>query len=393
MGSEATDTSNRGDGRESLRLAIDVSPAAKSDPTGIGRYAIEFVRALAPLLRLEERISLVVRPGRWPERRFVLPLAEIPRVAPPSLLLGAFPLLFGRQTLFHSTGVALPVGLRGLAVATIPDTNTMDAPELAGARWVKERSEKTREVIARADMVLAFSSFVRERILHHFPELPPERVRVTPLGFDHAGLEREAPLRPASGPGDAAVRARYGLAGRPYVLTVGRVERRKNPEGLVRGFALSRLARGHLLVFAGQSGDSDIGQALRETGMEARVRLLGRVPDADLGALYRGAEAFAFPSHYEGFGIPLLEALACGTPSLSSDRTSIPEVAGDAAVLVDPEDAGAIAAGLDRLLGDEGLRRDLRERGPRQASRFTWRATAGATLEAYCALTALGRRR
>jgi glycosyltransferase involved in cell wall biosynthesis len=376
-----------------VRIAVDVSSAAKPDPTGIGRYACELVRALAPLLAPEDRLRLVVKPARWKERRHVLALAAIPRIEAPRFRTGALPAIFVRKDeIFHSTGVSLPRGIRGLRVVTVHDTNTMDDERLASARWVAERSAKTRAVVARADLVLTVSAFVRERVLHHFPEIGPERVRVTHHGADHA-TGGAAALSPEPAAGDADALARLGLAGRPYVLSVGRVERRKNPEGLVRGFARAAAARGHALVFAGPRGDSDVERALEETGIAERVRFLGRFDDRDLGALYRGAAAFALPSRYEGFGIPLIEALACGTPSLAGDRTSLPEVAGDAALLVDPEDPDAIARALDRLLADEALRRDLRTRGPARARRFTWRACAEATLAAYRDLAAIGRRR
>jgi glycosyltransferase involved in cell wall biosynthesis len=148
-----------------------------------------------------------------------------------------------------------------------------------------------------------------------------------------------------------------------------------------------------MLVFAGPRGDSEVDAAIAEAGIAGRVRFLGRFEDAELGALYRGAAAFALPSRYEGFGIPLIEALACGTPSLVSNRTSLPEVAGGAALLASPDDIEALAAALDRVLADEALRADLRARGPERARAFTWRACAEATLAAYRAAEALGRRR
>jgi alpha-1,3-rhamnosyl/mannosyltransferase len=376
----------------SPRIAIDVSSAAKSDPTGIGRYALELVRAMVPLLGDEDRVRLVVKPARWRKRRYVLPLAELPRVERPRWLEGALPFFAaGKGEIFHATGVSMPRGVRGIRVVTVHDTNTMDDPSLASSRWSAERSEKTRRAVGRADMVLAVSGFVRERVLHHFPELGAERVRVTCHGADHRG---GAPrLTPEPEPGDPAVLARRGLAAGGYVLMVGRVERRKNPEGLVRAFARAKAAAGKMLVFAGPRGDSEVDAAIAEAGIAGRVRFLGRFEDAELGALYRGAAAFALPSRYEGFGIPLIEALACGTPSLVSNRTSLPEVAGGAALLASPDDIEALAAALDRVLADEALRADLRARGPERARAFTWRACAEATLAAYRAAEALGRRR
>ncbi len=374
-----------------MNIAIDVSSAAKPDPTGIGRYAVELVRAAAALLGPGERLRLFVEPARWRERGYVAWLSRLPNVDGPRLLAWPISVLStGRPDVFHATGSSLPRGLRTVLAATVHDTNTLDDASLSTAGWARRRTERRRLVARRADMVLAVSGFVRERVLHHFPGIGAERVRVTYHGVDHAGLA------PEPQPGDAAALARYGLEGgargRPYVLFVGRVEHRKNPDGLVRGFARARAARDHLLVFAGPPGRSRVAEAIRETGIGERVRFLGRFDDADLGALYRGAAAFALPSRYEGFGIPLAEALACGTPSIASNRTALPEVAGDAALLVDPESPEAIADAIERVLSDGALRAALRARGLARASRLHWRACAGATLAAYRDLVAMGPR-
>jgi glycosyltransferase involved in cell wall biosynthesis len=376
-----------------MKLAVDVSSAAKPDPTGIGRYAVELVRAAAPLFEPSDDVQLVVRRSRWKQREWIMPLAVSTGCRGPAWIAGICPGWFsGRVEIYHSTDVALPRGLRSLSIATIHDTNTLDDETLASARWVRERSEKTRRVAERADMVFAVSEFGRDRILHHFPAIGPERVRVTPLGYDHVVSPEGARLSPRPVPSDDFVLARHGLTRGRYVLAVGRVERRKNPDGLVRAFARAKAAADQTLVFAGPLGDSEVDVAIRESNCRERIRFLGRVLDEELGALYRGATIFALPSRYEGFGIPLLEALACGTPSIASNRSAQPEVAGDAALLVCPDDVDEIASALDRLWVDEALRRTLRARGPVQARRFTWETCARATLEGYRQLLALGPR-
>ena len=301
--------------------------------------------------------------------------------------MGALPALFvGQDEMFHCTGLSLPPGLAALKAVTVHDVLALEGPGLASTRWIKQRREKTRKVIARADMILAVSEFMRERILCHFPELSPERVRVTHNGFDHRQFS------PERKPGDQDTLRRYAIMDRPYILFVGRIGRRKNPDGLIRAFARAKAARDHMLVFAGPHFDSDTDSIARDAQTDARVRFLDWVPDNDLSALYRGAAAFALPSHYEGFGIPLVEAMACATPSLASNVTALPAVAGDAALLVNPEDVDDIAAKLDRLLTDETLRAELRVRAPLQAKKFTWRACAEATLAAYRDLIAMGPR-
>jgi len=198
------------------------------------------------------------------------------------------------------------------------------------------------------------------------------RVTITPLGVevpaepDHAGAERL--LR------DLGVRG-------PFLLAVGTLEPRKNLPRLLDAFGeVAGELPGHWLVVVGPVG---WGPRLRPTWDSVRVKLAGPVGDALLHALYQAADGLAYPSLYEGFGLPVLEAMANGIPVLTSDRSSLPEVAGDAALLVDPLDRAAIGAGLVRLAGDPGLRRDLVEAGRRRAAGFTWRATAAATWATY----------
>ena len=170
------------------------------------------------------------------------------------------------------------------------------------------------------------------------------------------------------------------------MLFVGTLEPRKNLPRLVRAFreAVRQASLPHQLVLAGATGwqQESLANELAADG-DGRVHLPGRVGANELEALYRGADAVAYPSLSEGFGLPVLEALAYGRPTLSSSTSSIPEVAADAALLVDPEDDDAIAAGLVRILTDEALRAELMAKGPLRAASFSWATTARATLDAY----------
>lgn len=181
----------------------------------------------------------------------------------------------------------------------------------------------------------------------------------------------------------AAEGPRADLDGRPYVLGVGTLEPRKNLPRLVEAFAsLSAEVRGdRVLALAGPLGwetDATIAAARRHADV---VRPLGYVADAELPGLYRGADLFAYPSLYEGFGLPVLEAMRCGAPVLTSSVSSLPEVAGDAAVYVDPTDVASIAAGLERALSDAGLRERLAAAGVERARSFSWSRCAGETLD------------
>jgi len=186
----------------------------------------------------------------------------------------------------------------------------------------------------------------------------------------------------------ADLRSRYALDG-SFLLAVGTVQPRKNYIRLVEAFR--QLDRANLtLVIAGGRGwlDDPLYERIAALGLENRVRMLGFVPDKDLPALYSAARVFAFPSLYEGFGLPILEAMACGTPVVTSRASSMPEVAGDAALLVDPLDTDALAEALASALDDELLRSSLIEKGLERATVFTWEAAAHKLVDRFQRLLA-----
>jgi glycosyltransferase involved in cell wall biosynthesis len=229
---------------------------------------------------------------------------------------------------------------------------------------------------ARAATRIVADSRATCRDLVRYYRTPREKIVVVYPGLDET---LEPVLDPAA---IAAACARYRLIG-PYLLYVGTLHPRKNLVRLVRAFAsLVRSSPGVpanlQLVLAGQRGwlYDDIFSEVRRLGLTERVTLTGYLPDDDLPALLSGALAFVFPSLYEGFGLPVLEAMACGAPVVCSNASSLPEVAGDAALLVEPLDVQAWAAALLRIVTEEGLRRELVARGFRQAQRFSWQRCA-----------------
>jgi glycosyltransferase involved in cell wall biosynthesis len=258
---------------------------------------------------------------------------------------------------------------------TVPVVHDMSHVRIPGAH-PRDRVNRLRdlpETILRSPSVVTVSQFSKSEIVDLIG-VAPDKIVVAPPGVG-------AQFRPMTEGERAETLHRYGLQDRGYFLAIGSLEPRKNLATLIAAYARlpAAVRAGHALVLGGGAGWGDAGlsgpepERLRQAG---QLRLLGYVPSADLPALYAGATAFCFPSVYEGFGMPVIEAMACATPVLSSNATAIPEAAGDAGVLLDPHDIGAWAIAMRDVAEDSDLARDLRSRGPRQAAQFTWARTA-----------------
>ncbi len=284
----------------------------------------------------------------------------------------------GPLALFHATDFVLPpVRPSTQTVLTVHDLTFARAPEAASLRLKRYLDRVVPRSVRRADHVLADSQATKDDLIALYGT-PPEKIDVLLSGVN----PRFQPVQEAGTL--AAVRARYGLGDAPYLLAVSTVQPRKNYERLIRALAALPADLSHIhLVIAGGRGwlQVPIYAAVDELGLRDRVHFIGFAADEDLPALYSAACGFALPSLYEGFGLPVLEAMACGTPALTSNVSSLVEVAGDAALLVDPLSVEDICAALVRLLTDEPLRAALIERGFRQAAQFTW-ARAAAQLHA-----------
>ena len=227
--------------------------------------------------------------------------------------------------------------------------------------------------------ILAISEFTRTEILELY-RIQPEKVTVVYPGVD----EQFAPM--ARDAACEVVSRRYGMRS-PFVLTVGVIQPRKNLHRLLEGFAkLKGIHRSdHKLVIVGKYGwkEANLERRIEELGLAGEVILTGYVPYEDLPAFYNAAEVFVYPSVYEGFGLPPLEAMACGTPVITGDRSSLPEVVGDAGIMVDPYDPGAFADAMAEVLSSEPLRAQMSARGLEQAKKFSWDKMAREMLAIY----------
>jgi glycosyltransferase involved in cell wall biosynthesis len=380
------------------RIGIDYTAAARQR-AGIGRYTRELVAALFALESASEsprqyvvfaatgglkRETWNLKPGTGIRLRTV-PLTDewLARLWHRLRLPIPVETITGPLDVFYSPDFVLPPTRRATrTLLTVHDLSFLHCPEAFVPALRRYLERVVPRSIARADLVLADSAHTRSDIISFFG-VPPGRVQVLYSGV--------APrFRPEREPGEIGrLQARYGLGGGPYVLSVGTLQPRKNYVRLIRAFASLRpetLAPETKLVVAGGRGwlYEDI---LAEAGKHGdRVHILGFVDDADLPALYRNAALFAFPSLYEGFGLPVLEAMACGVPVVCSNASSLPEVAGDAALLVDPLDTDGLAEALARVLEDAGLRQGMVARGAAQAARFTWEQAAHELLGVFDSL-------
>ena len=377
-----------------MRIGIDYTAAVRQG-AGIGRYTRGLVAALAE--RDRENRYVVFSAGAdppgtaWPEnfRRRALPLTDRHLAILWQRLRLPLPVecVTGRLDLFHSPDFVLPPVRRARTVLTVHDLSFMRYPECSSPPLLRYLMDAVPRSVRRADAILADSESTRHDVIELLG-VPAERVFVI-----YPGAESRFAPGPADDAETAAVLARYGIR-RPYIFSVGTVQPRKNYARLIQAYAALRRERRlpHELVISGGRGwlTEEVDAAIASVGPEAPVRMVGFAADADLPALYRAADLFAFPSLYEGFGIPILEALGCGTPVVAGNASSLPEAAGDAALLVDPFDVAALADAMGRLLDDSTLRHTLRARGLEQVRRFRWDESAARLLDVYATVARRG---
>jgi glycosyltransferase involved in cell wall biosynthesis len=361
-----------------VRIALDVTSCVKTKRRGIASYGWELASALGRS-GADVEIDLVVRQNRWLRRglvRDMLPGARI-RLGFPGLEA----LMLRDLDVLHGVGVRLPRRGAFGRVVTIHDLNVFEFPEQATEVWRATRSRRIRQTVVRADLLVVLSEQGAASLETHL-HVPRERIRVVPHGVDVERFSAADPSRVAE------TLERLGIGEGPFVLSMGKFIQRKNHTGLLEAFARADLPEPWRLVLVGPRA-SDLGPLrpeLARLGLDLarRVKTLDWIADDDLPAVLTGAAIYACPSLHEGFGMPVLEAQACGTPVLASNRGALPETVGDVGVVFDPEVMDDFVASLTRLASDAALRERYRKLGPeRVRSGYSWEGVARAMLAVY----------
>lgn len=342
-----------------MRIALDATYSVGENLSGVGVYSREMLAGLARA-HAEAEFLFCYRPHRL-LRSFS---ERLPRNCRRRLLQE--PLAPRSADLFHGLNQRLPRVRLRRAVSTFHDLFVLTG-EYSSLEFRRRFEQQARDAAARSDLVLTVSEFTARQV-EELLGVERARLRVIRHGVRLAN-------------GQDSTRPREKI-----VLHVGAVQKRKNIARLVAAFAA--LPPDWRLVLAGSFGygAAEILREIERSPRRESIEVLGYVPGEELARWYERASIFAFPSLDEGFGMPVLEAMALGVPVLTSDRSALPEVAGDAAVLVDPTDVDAIAAGLSRMAADEGLRQELGSRGRLRAAAFPWEAAVSKTWAAYCEL-------
>ncbi|HEX6484251.1 MAG TPA: glycosyltransferase family 1 protein [Ktedonobacteraceae bacterium] len=376
-----------------MRIAIDYTAAIRQG-AGVGNYVRSLVDAMLAQDTTNEYTLLTS--GR-PTRERPFPIGKNVRgrsiLIPDHYLnilwyrwrLPLYANFFtGQVDIYHGPDFVLPP-LNGKLrkIVTVHDLAFLEHPEYAVPELTAYLTRVVPEAVASADIVAAVSQVTAQTLTEHF-KIPPEKIPIVPNGIRPYFQRITDPILLG------ATLHKYGLK-HPLVLGVGTLEPRKNHPGLIKAFYKAQSSGGKgkqrpaMLALAGGPGwmYDETRQLVADLKLEKKVRFLGRVSELELITLYSLADVFAYPSFFEGFGVPPLEAMACGAPVITSNTSSLPEIVGDAALLVDPHNTGEIAQAITRLLENEELREELREKGYQQVKQYTWPNSARKMLSVY----------
>lgn len=350
-------------------VGIDASRLNVGQRTGTETYTAELLAAMAELTPPEDVVLYL---------NAATPPADLPALGRPRCI--PFPRLWThvrlsaemlrrRPDVLFVPAHVVPL-VAPCCVVTIHDLGYLSEPDAHPPRQRRMLDLTTRWSARSSTRIIAVSDSTKRDLVDHYGVVP-DKIDVVPLGVSETFSTRSLDET-------TRVRIAYDLP-ETFVLAVGTIQPRKNLEMLTRAM---ELIPGIQLVVAGKPGwlADRVMAELAEPLRAGRVRLLGYVPSADLAALYAASSCVAFVSRFEGFGLPAIEAMACGAPVVASDRGALPEVVGDAALVVDPDDRNEIAEAIRTVLSDAARAASLREAGLRRAEEFTWRATAEETL-------------
>jgi len=373
-----------------MRIGIDcrtILNPGKGEQAGVGHYTYYLVKTLLRLDRKNEYVlffdsRMSCDKAQEFEQANVkikfFPFSQYRRFLPVGyshlLITGA--LMRERLDLYHAPATSVPLTYRGPTVVTVHDLAIYKHPKLFPGRQLLSTKFVVPRSIRRAKRVIAVSESTKRDVRQLF-RVAEKRITVIPEGF----------LKERAGKSVVDVRERYGLA-RPYVCFVGTLEPRKNMLNLIKGFQsvvnLPSMKKVDLIL-AGAPGWKyhNVIKAIKESGKSGRIRYLGYLPHQDKLHLIEHAAAFVFPSLYEGFGLPVLEAMSLGAPVVTSRVSSLPEVAGTAAVFVNPSRYKDIGQAIAKVVGNKQLRARLISEGQKRASQFTWDTVARETLAVY----------
>lgn len=366
-----------------MKVGVDISPLT-AHRTGVGTYVYELIHAFA---RVQSDVKISgyaagltpVEAGEVPTtmqyRQLRLPLSAIHKTWRAFKCPTIESIARDRLDVVHATNFFLPPVKSARRVLSVHDISFTSCPEWVDARVVKPYAEHMMRFCDRADAILVFSEFTKMEVVSKYGTLP-EKVHVTPHGIrqDWCSCDSEQARK---------IVASSGIDG-PYILFVGTIEERKNIHGILEAFEqLGDLP--HKLVLVGGMGwmSTPFEEIVLKRGLKDRVVLPGYVHADSLPAFYKAAEAFVFPSLYEGFGFPVLEAFSSDCPVITSNDTSLPGVGGDAAIYVDPMNPEELAKAIRSVVTDSALANDLRKKGRARVKEFSWDRTAQMTLDVY----------
>lgn len=389
-----------------FKVLVDATPISNT-PSGVGFYTLNLIRALH-LLELQEHLSvdLVYQPGfkNWLLGNFSLPeslshysnIYLLPVPARLSILLGSFPNPFvdylesylKGPKIIHGTNYSVYPSQKSLKVMTIHDLTFVKYPHFVDS-VVKTFKKRVQKCLTWTDLIITVSESSKRDIVEYL-EVAPEKIHVTPLAskfFSVTSFDISPKSHEEKKPNEEELRFTFS---NPYILYVSTIEPRKNVIGLIKAFNYlkDKFHIEHELVLVGKKGWSyePVFRTIAESSWREQIHYLDYLSDDALPLLYANADVFAYPSYYEGFGLPVLEAMTLGTPVVTSNTSSLPEVVGDAAVLIDPQDPFHLADGLLKVISSPSLRNELIRKGKAQAALYSWERTAKETLKAYRSL-------